>query len=87
MIATGLLLWFETPFLNRFPYWAIDLVTTVHFYEALLATLSLFAWHFYYTIYNPSVFPFATTMVTGRISHEDMERDHALELGDERRRS
>ncbi|MDQ3258849.1 MAG: hypothetical protein M3R15_34125 [Acidobacteriota bacterium] len=51
-----------------------------HFYEALLATLAIFAWHFYYTIYNPHVFPLSTTMVTGRISHEEMERDHALEL-------
>ena len=80
MIVTGLILWSAVPFLNRFPYWVYDLVTTVHFYEALLATLSVFAWHFYYTIYNPHVFPLATTMVTGRISHEDMERDHALEL-------
>ena len=80
MIVTGLLLWVKMPFLNRFQYWVFDLVTTVHFYEALLATLSVLAWHFYYTIYNPHVFPMATTMVTGRISHEDMERDHALEL-------
>ena len=79
MIATGLILWFEVPFLNRFQYWVFDLVTTVHSYEALLATLALFAWHFYYTIYNPDVFPLSTTMVTGRISHEEMERDHVLE--------
>ena len=80
MIATGLILWFEVPFLNRFQYWVFDLATTVHFYEALLATLSMFAWHFYYTIYNPHVFPLSKTMVTGRISREEMERDHALEL-------
>ena len=80
MIVTGLILWFEVPFLNRFQYWVYDLVTTVHYYEALLATLALFAWHFYYTIYNPHVFPLSTTMLTGRISHEEMERDHALEL-------
>jgi cytochrome b subunit of formate dehydrogenase len=80
MIATGLILWIKMPFLDRFQYWVFDLVTTVHFYEAMLATLSVFAWHFYYTIYNPHVFPLAKTMVTGRISHEDMEHDHALEL-------
>jgi cytochrome b subunit of formate dehydrogenase len=80
MIVTGLMLWFKVPFLNRFQYWVYDLVTTVHYYEALLATLAIFAWHFYYTIYNPDVFPLSTTMVTGRISHEEMERDHALEL-------
>ena len=80
MIVTGLILWFEVPFLNRFQHWVFDLATTVHFYEALLATLSVFAWHFYYTIYNPHVFPLSKTMLTGRISREEMERDHALEL-------
>ncbi len=80
MIVTGLALWFEVPFLNRFQYWVFDLATTVHFYEALLATLSIFAWHFYYTIYNPHVFPLSKTMLTGRISREEMGRDHALEL-------
>jgi cytochrome b subunit of formate dehydrogenase len=80
MIVTGLILWFEISFLNRFQYWVYDLMTTVHYYEALLATLAIFAWHFYYTIYNPHVFPLSTTMVTGRISHQEMERDHSLEL-------
>ncbi len=80
MIVTGLVLWFEVPFLNRFPYWAIELATTVHFYEAVLATLSIIVWHFYYTIYNPLVFPLSKTMITGELSREEMERDHALEL-------
>ena len=80
MIATGLVLWFEVPSLNRFPYWVIDLATAVHYYEAVLATLSIFVWHFYYTIYNPHVFPLSKTMLTGRISREEMERDHALEF-------
>jgi hypothetical protein len=52
----------------------------VHYYEAVLATLSIVVWHFYYTIFNPDVFPLSKTMVTGRISREEMERDHALEL-------
>lgn len=80
MIVTGLILWFETPFLNRFRYWTFELATTVHFYEAVLATLSIFVWHFYFTIYNPRVFPLSRTMITGEISREEMEIDHALEL-------
>jgi cytochrome b subunit of formate dehydrogenase len=80
MITTGLILWFETPFLNRFQYWTIELATTVHYYEAVLATLSIIVWHFYYTIYNPHVFPLSRAMITGKISREEMERDHALEL-------
>lgn len=80
MIVTGLILWFETPFLNRFPYWAIELATTVHYYEAILAALSIVAWHFYFTIFNPDVFPLSRAMITGEIDREEMERNHSLEL-------
>lgn len=80
MIVTGLILWFETPFLNRFPYWAIELATSVHYYEAILAALSIIVWHFYFTIFNPDVFPLSKTMITGEIDREEMERNHSLEL-------
>jgi cytochrome b subunit of formate dehydrogenase/nitrate/TMAO reductase-like tetraheme cytochrome c subunit len=80
MIVTGLILWFETPFLNRFQYWAIELATTVHYYEAILAALSIIVWHFYFTIFNPDVFPLSKTMITGEIDREEMQRNHALEL-------
>jgi cytochrome b subunit of formate dehydrogenase len=80
MIITGLILWFEVPFLNRFPYWAIELATSVHYYEAILAALSIVVWHFYFTIFNPDVFPLSKTMITGEIDREEMERNHALEL-------
>ena len=80
MIVTGAVLWFEVPFLNRFKYWVFDLATVVHFYEAVLATLAILVWHFYFTIINPHVFPLSTTMVTGRIGREEMEREHKLEL-------
>jgi len=84
MIATGLALWFEVPFLNQYPYWAFDLATVVHFYEAVLATLAIVVWHFYFTILNPDVFPLSKAMVTGRLEREEMEREHALELQLER---
>jgi cytochrome b subunit of formate dehydrogenase len=80
MVVTGLVLWFETPFLNRFPYWAIELATSVHYYEAILAAVSIVVWHFYFTIFNPDVFPLSRAMITGEIDREEMERSHALEL-------
>lgn len=80
MIVTGLVLWFEVPFLRRFPYWTVELATAVHYYEAILAALSIFVWHFYFTIYSPDVFPLSETMITGEIGREEMERNHALEL-------
>ena len=80
MVGTGIALWAEEPFLNVFPYWAIELATVVHYYEAALATLAIVVWHFYFTMFNPDVFPLSKTMITGRISREEMEHEHPLEL-------
>ncbi len=80
MIVTGLILWFATPFLNRFPYWSIDMAAAVHYFEAILAVLSIVIWHFYFTIFNPDVFPLSKIMITGEIEYEEMERNHGLEL-------
>jgi hypothetical protein len=52
----------------------------VHFYEAVLATSAIVVWHFYYTIFNPDVFPLSKAMVTGRLDREEMGLEHGLEL-------
>lgn len=80
MIVTGLALWFEVPFLNRFPFWGYELATVVHYYEAVLATLAIIVWHFYFTIFNPDVFPVSKAMITGQMTEEEMRREHPLEL-------
>lgn len=80
MVATGLVLWFEVPFLNRFPFWSFELATVVHLYEAILATAAIVVWHFYFTIFNPDVFPLSRTMVSGTVGEEEMRREHPREL-------
>ena len=80
MILTGLALWFEVPFLNRFPFWGFELATVVHYYEAILASLAIVAWHFYFTMFNPDVFPISKAMITGDVTREEMEREHPREL-------
>ncbi len=52
MALTGFLLWFENFTLHWFPKWVIDVSTTVHFYEAVLATLAILVWHFYFVWLN-----------------------------------
>jgi len=37
----------------------------VHFYEAVLATLAIFVWHFYTVIFDPDVYPLETAFLTG----------------------
>ena len=80
MVTTGVVLWFETPFLNRFPYWAFDLFRIVHFYEALLATLAIVVWHLYSTVLSPDVFPLNRAMTRGTLTHEEMVREHPREI-------
>ena len=85
MVGTGLVLWAETPFLNRFPYWAFELFRTVHFWEALLAVLAIVVWHLYYTVINPDVFPLNRAMTRGTLTREEMERDHPLDIKEDAR--
>ncbi len=66
MAVTGFLLWFENLTLTWLPKWAIDISTAVHFYEAVLATLAILVWHFYFVIFDPLVYPMDTAWLTGR---------------------
>jgi hypothetical protein len=43
----------------------LDVATSVHFYEALLATLAIVVWHFYTVIFDPDVYPMDTAWLTG----------------------
>jgi cytochrome b subunit of formate dehydrogenase len=66
MTLTGLLLWFENFSLAYLPKAATDIATTIHFYEAALATLAIFFWHFYWVIYDPEVYPMDAAWWHGR---------------------
>ncbi|MFL6195110.1 MAG: cytochrome b/b6 domain-containing protein [Thermoanaerobaculia bacterium] len=66
MALTGFLLWFENFTLRNFPKWVADLSTVVHFYEAILATLAILVWHFYFVIFDPLVYPMDTAWLNGR---------------------
>lgn len=66
MTVTGLLLWFENLTLAYFPKWLADAATAVHFYEAILATLSILVWHFYWVVFDPDVYPMDASWWHGR---------------------
>lgn len=80
MIATGFLLWFSTAALTHLPMWALDVATLVHYYEAILATLAIIVWHFYYVFVNPDFSPMSFTWLDGKLSRELMAHEHPLEL-------
>ena len=80
MTVTGMLLWFEEIALALFPLWMFEVFTVIHLYEAWLATLAIFVWHFYFVIFNPEIYPLNTSMISGNMNEQEMEREHGREL-------
>jgi len=66
MAVTGFLLWFENLALAWLPKWASDAATAIHWYEAILASLAILVWHFYWVIFDPVVYPMDLTWLTGK---------------------
>lgn len=80
MIVTGVILWAETFVLKFLPYWVINLSTIIHYYEAILATLSIFVWHLYHVLIKPGAREANIAFITGLLSEKEMEEEHPLEL-------
>jgi formate dehydrogenase gamma subunit len=80
MAATGIIMWFDNYFIGLLTKLGWDISRTIHFYEACLATLAIFVWHFYFVIFNPDIYPMSTAWITGKISEEEMAEEHPLEL-------
>ena len=80
MGGTGSMLWFENTFLPVISNSGMNLATAIHYYEAILASLAIFVWHFYFVIYNPDVYPMNKVWFRGFLTREEMELEHPLEL-------
>jgi len=78
MGVTGLMLWFNNWSLQYLPKWWLDLATTLHFYEALLATLAIAVWHLYSVIFDPEVYPMDTAWLTGKSVRKESPHTHSL---------
>ncbi len=80
MTVTGIVLWFENASMGYLTKLGYDIARTIHFYEAILATLAIVVWHFYFVIFNPDVYPMNLAWLTGRMSEKEMLEEHPLEL-------
>jgi len=80
MGATGSVLWFQNYFLPIINIYGMDLATAVHWYEAILASLAILVWHFYFIFMNPDVAPMNKAWFTGYLTRHQMENEHPLEL-------
>jgi formate dehydrogenase gamma subunit len=78
MGLTGLMIWFKLGIFGFLPRWAIDIALSIHFYEAVLATLAIVVWHFYHVIFDPDVYPINFAFLDGRVSAEHYREEHEL---------
>jgi cytochrome b subunit of formate dehydrogenase len=79
MSVTGVIMWFDNTFIGLLTKLGWDIARTIHYFEAWLAFLAIVFWHFYFVIFNPSVYPMNLSWLTGKIPEEEMQEEHAKE--------
>lgn len=71
MAVSGIALWANNLVLKLLPKSWLDVATSIHFYEAVLAASAIVVWHFYSIIFDPDVYPLDTAFLTGfRTEHQ-----------------
>lgn len=76
MGATGLLLWFPTIVGDWSPTWLIKVAELIHFYEAILASLAILVWHWFFVIFRPSEYPMSFVWMDGKMTLEHYKHHH-----------
>ena len=76
---TGLILWFPTIFTHVMPGWMVNVATTIHSDEALLAVCFIFSIHFFNTHFRPEKFPIDTVIFTTGVPLERLQKDRPRE--------
>jgi cytochrome b subunit of formate dehydrogenase len=77
MALTGVALWMNQWMLQYFPKIVLDVFTTIHFYEAVLATAAIVVWHFYFIMFDPEVYPMDPAWLTGYSVRRRHQHHHA----------
>lgn len=78
MGLTGLIIWFKLGVFGFLPRWWLEIALSIHFYEAVLATLAIIVWHFYHVLFDPDVYPVNFALIDGRVSEEWYKEEHEL---------
>ncbi|RME82130.1 MAG: hypothetical protein D6775_11710 [Caldilineae bacterium] len=76
MVVTGFILWNPISASRFLPGQFIPAAKAAHGGEAVLAALAIIVWH----VYNVHIKTFNRSMFTGKLTREEMEHEHALEL-------
>ena len=84
MIITGITLIFTEAVLRLLPKVWLDVAQTIHYYEAVLATLAIVVWHFYAVLFDPHESPMNPVWLIGKKpsqqSDKTAERRNARKL-------
>jgi formate dehydrogenase subunit gamma len=80
VVSTGLVLLFPVHITQWLPGAIVPIASVAHSNEGLLAFLTILTWHIYNAHLSPDVFPFDTSIFTGRISVDRMRHEHPREL-------
>lgn len=76
MGLTGFILWFPTVVGDWAPVWLIKVSELIHFYEAILATLAILVWHWFFVIFHPHEYPMSLTWIDGKMTLKNYRHHH-----------
>jgi cytochrome b subunit of formate dehydrogenase len=79
MAVTGIMMWAKVWVGNLLARWWVDVATSIHFYEAILATLAIVVWHFYQVFFDPDVYPMNWAWWDGKMPVEHYRQEHELD--------
>lgn len=79
MGVTGVAIWFKIEVTQFLPRWAIEVATTIHYYEAILACLAILVWHFYHVMFDPDIYPVNLACWDGKVSEHWQADEHPLD--------
>ncbi len=78
MGITGFILWFPTAVGEWAPLWVIKVSEIVHFYEAILASLAIIVWHWFFVMFRPKEYPLSFTCIDGKMTIANYKEEHKL---------
>lgn len=76
MGLTGFVLWFPTIVGDWAPLWFVKVSEIVHFYEAILATLAIIIWHWFFVMFRPQEYPMSFTCIDGKMTITHYRDEH-----------
>jgi len=79
MTVTGFVLWYDEFFSLLLPSWGINVSRMIHYYEAILASMTILVWHLYSVMFDPDVYPMNWSKIMGYIPEDQMKHHHTLE--------